>query len=65
MNNTTDILLNQNNDLYKILELDHNASLSDIKKKFRKLALKYHPDKNSDINAFEKFNQIRIAYDIL
>jgi curved DNA-binding protein CbpA len=63
--NTTDITIDQHNDLYKILELDHNASLTEIKKQFRKLALKYHPDKNSDTNACEKFNQIRIAYDVL
>ena len=34
------------NDLYSILELDVNASNETIKKHFRKLSLKYHPDKN-------------------
>jgi DnaJ-class molecular chaperone len=52
-------------DLYKILELNTNANHNDIKKNFRSLALKFHPDKNSDSNASEKFNQIRIAYEIL
>lgn len=59
-----------NNDLYNILELKNDANLIDIKKNFKRLALKYHPDKNkhntnTNINYSEKFNQIRIAYDIL
>lgn len=58
-------ITNNDCDLYKVLELDQSASDLDIKKQFRKLALKYHPDKNNDRNACEKFNQIRIAYDIL
>ncbi len=59
------------NDLYNILELNQDATLIDIKKNFKRLALKYHPDKNKNknsninINYNEKFNQIRIAYEIL
>jgi len=55
------------NDLYSLLELSNDATLIDIKKNFKRLALKYHPDKNKNknINLNEKFNQIRIAYDIL
>ena len=58
----------ENNDLYNILELSKEASLTDIKKNFKRLALKFHPDKNKNntkINYNEKFNQIRIAYEIL
>ncbi len=55
----------ENMDLYNILELDNNATTTDIKKKFRELALKYHPDKNKSKDSNEKFNQIRIAYEIL
>jgi len=60
----------EHNDLYNVLELSNDATLIDIKKNFKKLALKFHPDKNknnknSNINFNEKFNQIRVAYEIL
>ena len=42
-------------DLYKILEIEKNAEHSEIKKKYRKLAIKYHPDKGGDE---EKFKEI-------
>lgn len=48
--------------LYQILELDINASKLDIKKNYKKLSLKYHPDKNGDK---EKFILINQAYQIL
>jgi len=47
---------------YEILELDKNASIEDIKYKYRQLANKYHPDKGGDT---EKFKLINLAYDIL
>lgn len=52
-------------DCYKILEINNNASKEEIKKAYHKLALKYHPDKNQDKDAEEKFKQINNAYDIL
>lgn len=53
-------------DYYNILEIDRNASKDDIKKAYRKLAMKYHPDKNpNNKEAEEKFKDISEAYSIL
>lgn len=53
-------------DYYKILGLNKNASESDIKKAYRSLAMKYHPDKNpNDEIAAEKFKDVQEAYEIL
>lgn len=55
-----------NKDLYKILGVDKTASKDDIKKAFRKLAMKLHPDRNpDDKDAEEKFKEAKAAYDIL
>ncbi|KAL7753487.1 Type I HSP40 co-chaperone [Sorochytrium milnesiophthora] len=52
--------------LYDVLEVSPDASESDLKKAFRKLALKYHPDKNPDNHdASEKFKEINKAYEVL
>ncbi len=53
-------------DYYKILECDKNASADEIKKAYRKLARKYHPDVNpNDENAKKKFQQINEANEVL
>jgi curved DNA-binding protein len=53
-------------DYYKILGVDKTASQEEIKKKYRKLAVKYHPDKNpGDKAAEEKFKEISEANDVL
>lgn len=53
-------------DYYKVLGVDKKASDSEIKKAYRKLAMKYHPDHTKgDKNAEEKFKQISEAYAVL
>lgn len=51
--------------LYAHLTLPKTASPEEIKKHYRRLALKFHPDKNSDPEAVEKFREITYAYSIL
>lgn len=52
-------------DYYKILGIPSGANEDEIKKAYRKMALKYHPDKNKEPNAEEKFKEIAEAYDVL
>ena len=53
-------------DYYKILGVDKSASQNDIKKAFRKLARKYHPDLNpNDPSAKDKFQEINEANEVL
>lgn len=53
-------------DYYKLLEIDRSASKADIKKAYRKLARKYHPDLNpNDKEAQTKFQQINEAHEVL
>ena len=59
---------NSRKNLYSILEIDINASLDEIKKAYKKLAIKYHPDKSIAENRKEneeKFKMISEAYNIL
>jgi DnaJ-class molecular chaperone len=50
---------------YDILEIDQHATIADIKKSFRLLALKHHPDKNKSSESHQKFLQIVEAYEVL
>ncbi|GJM06574.1 MAG: chaperone protein DnaJ [marine bacterium B5-7] len=53
-------------DYYEILGVDKNADEATLKKAFRKLAMKYHPDRNPDDNTAEdKFKEVKEAYDML
>ncbi len=52
-------------DLYSILELQPTCTENDIKKAYHRLALLYHPDKNKDPQATEKFQKVSYAYEIL
>lgn len=52
-------------DFYKVLGVSNDSNEDEIKKAYRKLALKFHPDKNSDADAEDKFKEIAEAYEIL
>ena len=52
-------------DYFEQLGLSRDASTTDIKKAYQKLANKYHPDKNSDSDVEEKFQLIKTAYDAI
>ena len=54
-------------DFYKILGVERDASENDLKKAYRKLAMKWHPDKNPDKQeqAEKKFKEVSEAYEVL
>ena len=53
-------------DYYEVLGVEKSASKEDIKRAYRKLAIKYHPDKNpGDKEAEEKFKEATEAYEVL
>ena len=52
-------------DFYKVLGVDRDASPDQIKKAYRKLAKKFHPDTSDEENAEERFKEIAEAYSVL
>lgn len=52
-------------DYYKVLGIQRGAGEDEIRKAYRKMALKYHPDKNKSPGAEDKFKEIAEAYDVL
>jgi molecular chaperone DnaJ len=52
-------------DYYEVLGVPRNASDEEIKRAFRKLAFQYHPDRNKELSAEEKFKEINEAYQVL
>ena len=57
--------MNENRDYYKILGVAKGSSQEEIRSKFRRLALEYHPDRNKEPDAQEKFKEINEAYQVL
>jgi molecular chaperone DnaJ len=52
-------------DYYEVLGIDRNATVDEVKKAFRKLAFKYHPDRNRNDGAEAKFKEVNEAYEVL
>ena len=50
---------------YEVLGVSNDASQEEIKKKWRELTIKWHPDTNHDKNAEEKYKEINAAYEVL
>ncbi len=55
----------QYHDYYKTLEVDRTASAAEVKKSYRRLSKKFHPDHNKDPKAEDKFKEINEAYQVL
>lgn len=53
------------NEYYELLGVEKNASEADIKKSYKKLAMQYHPDRNKEPDAEDKFKKISEAYQVL
>lgn len=63
---TTKVSSGEYGNLYEVLELDSGASMKDIKRAYKKLAILWHPDKNPNCKECEtKFHLILKAYEIL
>jgi molecular chaperone DnaJ len=57
--------MSEKRDYYEVLEIPRSANEEDIKKAFRRKALQYHPDRNKEEGATERFKEINEAYQIL
>ena len=57
--------MSENRDYYKILGVAKGSSQEEIRSKFRRLALEYHPDRNKEPDAQDKFKEINEAYQVL
>ena len=58
-------IMAEKRDYYEVLGVSKNASADEIKRAYRKMAKKYHPDVNKEPGAEEKFKEVQEAYDVL
>jgi molecular chaperone DnaJ len=58
-------MVHSERDYYEVLGVERNAAPDEIKRAFRQAALKYHPDRNKEAGAEEKFKQVSEAYEVL
>jgi DnaJ-class molecular chaperone len=52
-------------DPYRVLGLDKNADPAEVKRAFRALAMRYHPDVSTEADAAKRFEEVRIAADAI
>ena len=57
--------MTQQRDYYEVLGVPRDASPEDLNKAFRQQALKFHPDRNKEPDASEKFKEVNAAYQVL
>ena len=62
---TRGVVIMDKRDYYEVLGISKSASKDEIKKAYRKLSKKYHPDINKEPDADEKFKEVKEAYEVL
>lgn len=55
----------ESRDYYSILNINHNASEEEVKRSYKKVIVKYHPDKNQSVHASEAFKKVSHVYQVL
>lgn len=63
--NTQSNIVEINLDYFEVLEIEKSASQDEIKRAYRRLASKFHPDRNKTEDAVERFQNIQASYDII